>query len=353
MKTEKICISKKNLIISFIVVFLLGVVGVSYMVQRNLTLRSKANEMDSTYANCRVAFEEIVKPLFGGIYLPQNVATFEDNYVDNNTSNNLVNCAPGQKYIYATSNNDWKSVPGKCCLYEKSKSDEKPVEEGLANIGLSYVAGIGIDESSTPFKKVAEADGKASAITVGNVNDASTCVNYDAPKDSKERQPQACNTGNIKEEECGPNGDNRRYFKVNCGSATGSEGKSCDFKCFNGKDWITCKDDKSNYVASVCLVPTQAPAPTVIPTTFKVVDCKKVQGKEVNHCWIPEKDLILKGTQAMFEGKSYKNNTYLQTKADRQYRLVSRDSSGYEQCVNREGLVGICASIEEKWDVIP
>lgn len=269
MKSEKVCISKKNLIISLIVIFLLGVVGVSYMVQRNLTTRSKASEMNTIYANCRLAFEEIVKPLFGGGYLPQNVVTFEDNYVDNSTSNNLVSCASEQKYVYATSNNDWKAVPGKCCLNAKSKSDGKPVEEGLVSIGLSYVAGVGVDESSTPFKRISEDRNAKMNSGDSMLQEPKTCINYGAPEGSKERDPQACDTGNINEEECGPNGEKRRYFKVGCG-AVGKDGNtSCDFSCFNGVDWNNvCRKADGTENPNVCLVPSPTPTESPAANTF-------------------------------------------------------------------------------------
>lgn len=316
MKMEKICISKKNLVISLIVVFLMGLVGVSYMVQRNLTTRSKASEMNTTYANCRLAFEEIVKPLFGGVYLPQNVVTFEDNYVDNNASNNLVSCASEQKYVYATSNNDWKSIPGKCCLNIKSKSDGKPVEEGLANIGLSYITGVGIDESSTPFKKISEDRNAAINSSNAQQEKPKTCTNYTGPTPYHTR---ACGPSIEETEPCG--GGKERIVHVACENKSTPDqprdNNSCDFTCKNTQGKFVYECDKE----TTCLVPSPMPTESPAANTFNSTN-------QISNQTVVEVNINCSTNLKQMDGTMLKSDYYTCYSATELNNVISVDNEG-------------------------
>lgn len=299
MKSEKICISKKNLVVSIIVVFLLGVVGVSYMVQKNISTKSRASEVDEKkYSDCRSAFEEIAGPLLWKNETYNSMGKFVDNYVSNQEADAplLISCPSGQDYPYAVT-----TASKNCCLNKNSKgvggmAVGVPVNEGLSAVGLEYIpVPINSTESipTVPFKSISV--NRSAQINSGNAvrEEPKTCINYSPVP--------GVDNGVRSEQYCGPKGNEYEYseecitsdgktpgiraIRVGCGVVGKDGSNSCDFSCFNGVDWNNeCRlDNGKKENPSVCLVPS--PTPTESPATNTFNSTKQTSnqtGVEVN-----------------------------------------------------------------------
>ena len=259
MKAEKICINRKTLVISLIVVFLLGVVGVSYMVQRNISLKSRASGTEVIVdKNCGLVLDIALASFFKDPTNNQTVSDFKDSHLDMNTSKEpgttVGGCPKGQKYPFGLSTNNGENLlnPQNCCLNEFSKNNNTSIDVTLTNLGLKYnERNLLSNDAYYPFSKITAPVDKKAVVSI------SECIDRGAPLGSDDSKiPQPCGSNKVTEEACGPGENSRRLFKVSCGSV-GTDGQtSCDFKCYNGKDWNSgCEKTNEN----VCLSPTPEP----------------------------------------------------------------------------------------------
>lgn len=291
MKTEKICINKKTLVISLIVIFLLGVVGVSYMVQRNISVKSRASGTETIVdKNCGLVLDTALASFFKDPAKNKTVIDFKDDYLDMNTSvepgTTVGGCPKGQKYPFGLSTNNGRDplFPQNCCLNEFSKSDHTSIDITLKDLGLKYNERdlLSKDDGYVPFSKIVEptkvpVDRKASINTVGYQNEGKTCINYGAPEGSPDLiTPQPCGDGVVTEEECldasgksytNAYKDSRRHFKVECGAKNNSTGQNhCDFQCLDKSgNW---KSGCSKTDMEICLpLPTEPPTANTFNST--------------------------------------------------------------------------------------
>ena len=220
---------------------------------------------EATFLDCGLALDKALTPFFDPLPpINPTVIKFKENFVDLNSSyeqgTTVGGCPKGQTYPFGLSNNQNKYlIAQNCCLNEKSPSGVE-VKSALQDINLKYnERNFLSSETYVPFSQITvQVDAKAA-----KVDSTTMCIDRGAPVGSDDNKiPQPCGSGKVTEEACGQGENSRRLFKVNCGSV-GTDGQiSCDFKCYNGKDWNSgC--EKTN--ESVCLSPTPEP---LVANTF-------------------------------------------------------------------------------------
>lgn len=375
MKSEKVCISKKNLIISLIVVFLLGVVGVSYMVQRNLTLRSKADAPLLGFGDCNTLFDSQMEGL-GKKKDDASLTIFRNRFVENNrmfayTGGVDGNGCPTNGYLGAFNrNNEVSYTPrqgtseedilentrgltsGRVCCIKRNSDDNLAAKGEMNKLGLELADGRFVKSGTAP-------------ITVGSVEeDPTVCTNY-------EPVPGVDN-GVRSEQYCGPKGNEYEYseecitsdgitpgiraIRVGCG-VVGKDGNTpCEFSCFNGVDWNNeCRlDNGKKENPSVCLIPSPTPTETPVANTFNstkqttdqasIINCQPPGPRGSFDCWA--------NSDTKEKGIPYKDGTnYYVTLLinDKKRRVVSRVEEPLkdEVCTKKVGdtvVPGICAS---------
>lgn len=375
MKSEKICISKKNLIISLIAVFLLGVVGVSYMVQRSLTLRSKADAPLLGFGDCNTLFDSQMENL-GKKKDDASLTIFRNRFVENNrmiayTGGVNGNGCPTDGYLGAFSrNNEVSYTPkqgtseedilentrgltsGRVCCIKRNSEDNLGVKGEMNKLGLELAEGRFTNSGTTP-------------ITVGSVKENPTvCTNY---------QPvPGVDNGVRSEQYCGPKGSEYEYSEdcttsdgktpgiraihVGCG-VVGKDGlNSCEFSCFNGVDWNNvCRKADGTENPNVCLVPSPTPMKSPAANTYNstnqtntvpIINCQPPGPRGNFVCWA-NSDTKEKGTPYK-DGSNYFVTLLID---DKKRRVVSRVGESPtlkdEVCTMKVGdsvVPGICAS---------
>ena len=332
MKSEKICISKKNLVIFFIIVFLLGVVGVSYRVQKDVSVRSKAAEPTSGFGDCGALFDSQMTGL-GKKTDDLSLTIFKNRFIENSRMIAYMVGVPGNgcltdEYLGSFSRNNQVSytpraitseadvlentrglTSGRACCVKRNSDDKLSVEGEMSKLDIELGNGRFVIKP---------------AVNSGNAQQKKpmTCINYGAPEGSKERNPQTCGTGQIYEEECGTDGMNRRYFKVGCGEIGRDGNSSCDFSCFNGANWNNvCKiaDGKEN--PNVCLVPS--PTPTEPPPSDIFNTANKSSGQTV-----VETNVNCSTNLKQMDGSKLKNGYYTCYTAEELNNDTSIDDEG-------------------------
>lgn len=366
------------MIISLIVVFLLGVVGVSYMVQNNLTLRSKADAPLLGFGDCNTLFDSQMVDL-GKKTDDISLTIFKNRFIENSrmiayTGGVNGNGCPTDGYLGVFSRNNEVSyiqkevksqedvlentrglTSGRACCVKRNSDDNMSVEGEMNKLGLELRDG-----------RFATKISRDASINSGNAvrEEPKTCTNYSPVP--------GVDNGVRSEQYCGPKGNEYEYseecitsdgktpgiraIRVGCGIA-GKDGlNSCEFSCFNGVDWNNeCRlDNGRKENPSVCLVPSPTPTETPVANTFNstkqttdqatIINCQPPSSRGNFVCWA--------NSETKEYGTPFKDgvNYYVTLLVDdKKRRVVSRTGEPlkHETCTKKVGdsvVPGICAS---------